>query len=75
MSVLGTKIEVEAQPLAELWAQFAANRCGIQRLFILSLQIFGERQAFDLLWLISQFRVFTDRSNRKYLHASSSSYA
>lgn len=23
--VLGAKIEVEAQPLAELWAQFAAN--------------------------------------------------
>ena len=32
---------------------------------ILSLQIFGN--AFDLLWLISQFRVFTDRSNRKCL--------
>ena len=41
MLVLGAKIEVEAQPLAELWAQFAANRRGIQRLFILSLQIFG----------------------------------
>ena len=36
-----SKNEVEAQPLAELWAQFAANRCRIQRLFILSLQIFG----------------------------------
>jgi hypothetical protein len=29
---LEQKIEVEAQPLAEVWAQFAPNRCGIQRL-------------------------------------------
>ena len=31
-------------------------------------------EAFDLLWLISQFRVFSDSSNRKCLQASSSSY-
>jgi hypothetical protein len=35
-----------------------------QRLFILPLQIFGNDK-HDLSWLISQFRVFTDRSNKK----------
>jgi hypothetical protein len=41
MAVLGTKIEVQAQLLADEWAQFAANRCGIERFFVLGLQIFG----------------------------------